>query len=110
MNGSTVNDRPGGLNASTQDPGEIENRLSLNPSDPDMRDFLGSWSDGQDYTLILKVNQISPGEFQVTKATPQDSSSEETDEQPGATDEAQGTDAYGDVNPAVAKMMSGPKS
>lgn len=110
MNGESINDRPGGLNASTQDPGEIENRLSLNPSDPDNRDFLGSWEDGEEYTMIVKLRQISPGEFEVTKATPQDAPAEESGEQPAATDDSAGTDAYGDVNPAVARMMSGPKS
>lgn len=114
MNGESVSDRPGGRYSQSQDPGEIENRLSLNPSDPDFKDFVGNWQDGEEYTMTVTVRQVSPGEFEVTKAVPQDTPAEETGEAPAAADEGetasgdepQGTDTYGNMNPAVARMMN----
>jgi hypothetical protein len=100
-----------GSSPQSMDPGEIENRLSLNPSNPDWKNFLGEWSDGEEYTLTVKVTQISPGEFQVTEATPKDSPAQEKNEQPGSTDEPEGgTDENGyapGTNPAVVKMARG---
>ena len=94
----------------SQDPGEIQNRLSLDPSNPNWRDFVGSWEDGQEYTLTVKVRQVSPGEFEVTSATPQETPTEDTGETGETMNEGGSEYGGGDMNPAVAKMMAGKKS
>lgn len=47
-----------------------DNRLSLDPNQPDWKDTLASWEDGGEYTVTAKIRQISPGEFQVVEMTP----------------------------------------
>lgn len=95
-------------NSGTTDPGELDNRLSLDPSDPLWKEFVGSWQDGQEYTMVVKARQISPGEFEVTGVTPSDSATEEEAEPAPGNEEAEPevpeeSGAY--ANPAVARMM-----
>lgn len=49
----------------TPDPGAVDNRLSLDPGDPRWAKQIKDWEDGTDYTLKVKLRQISPGEFEV---------------------------------------------
>lgn len=57
--------------ATPEEPGEVDNRLSLVPSDfPAIAD----WQDGEEYDLDelgegVKLRQISPGEFEVMPGT-----------------------------------------
>jgi len=51
----------------TEDPGEVDNRLSLNPEDFPVTE---DWEDGESYPLTalgkgVTLRQISPGEFEV---------------------------------------------
>lgn len=85
--------------------GAAEERLSLTPS---KYPFVEDWEDGQTYTITLKVQQISPGEFQVMSATtPGDGTPEEpgTETQPEAEPNNEETPPPGPVNPAVRGMM-----
>ena len=65
------------------DPGAEDNRLSLDPNNPDWKEAIADWEDGQEYTLTVKVNQISPGEFTVIKVLPEsESDAEEAEPMP----------------------------
>jgi hypothetical protein len=59
------------------DPGAEDNRLSLDPNNPDWKDAIADWEDGEEYTLTVKARQISPGEFAVIEVTPETESSDE---------------------------------
>jgi len=59
------------------DPGAEDNRLSLDPNNPDWKEAIADWEDGQEYELSVKVRQISPGEFEVIEVTPESESSDE---------------------------------
>lgn len=88
-----------GTAAGTREPGEVSNRLSLDPS---AFPITQAWEDGKEYTLVVKVNQISPGEFEVLEAT-----------ENGATEEAEPVEETEAMpmmngkskNPAVAGLM-----
>lgn len=73
------------------EPGTVDNRLSLDPSDSRWGKAVDSWEDGEEYEIKITVKQISPGEYEVLSATPtkeaessaEDSSeTEETDDMP----------------------------
>jgi hypothetical protein len=102
MNGLTQPDVTG--QPPVQDEGgSQDNRLSLNPTD-DRWPFVGSWEDGKNYTVTLKINQVSPGEFEVLSAESEGSA------EPGDTateDKTEGAmpTRSGYSNPAVAGMM-----
>jgi len=49
------------------EPGAYDNRLSLDPHD-ERWPFVLQWEDGEEYTLSIRVRQISPGEFEVLGA------------------------------------------
>lgn len=107
-NGESIGDRPGGGTA--QEPGEVENRLSLNPNDPDFVDTIGDWEDGNEYTLSnVKVRQISPGEFEVLSmdsGTPSDDA-ESSEASPDAENPSEDQSEMGmSDNPAVRRMMT----
>lgn len=85
--------------------GATDDRLSLTPSKfPVIED----WEDGQTYTLSVKVEQISPGEFKVLTAT----SGAGAPEEPGTEQQTQGEqvneekEPAGPPNPAVQRMMT----
>jgi hypothetical protein len=85
--------------AEPEEPGAVDNRLSLIPSDfPVIED----WQDGEEYSLSelgadVKIRQISPGEFEVMPGAP---APEEEEPVPAAPAARNG----GYKNPAVAAM------
>lgn len=95
-----------GGGAGTQEPGSVENRLSLDPS---AFPFTQDWEDGKDYPGMIDGNkitltQISPGEFEVTN----DSESESPAEDASAGEEAEPSMPMmkgKSKNPAVAGLM-----
>jgi len=95
MNGEPMSDEAGAA----------EDRLSLTPS---KFPFTEDWQDGQTYTITAKVQQISPGEFQVMEATspgadmPAEPGTEvQPEAEPNNEDEAPAAPP----NPAVRGMM-----
>jgi len=95
---------PGGGGA-PQDPGTIDNRLSLDPSDDRWKGYVDEWEDGKSYSVTMKVTQISPGEFSVEEiedAKPADAA-EET--KPGDDDNAPTEISTTSDNPAVQNLM-----
>jgi len=52
-----------------REPGSVENRLSLDPSDEKWSDKVDAWEDGEKYTITVEATQISAGEFEVEKVT-----------------------------------------
>lgn len=95
----------GGSGTPGREPGSIDNRLSLNPSDDKWADKIDSWADGEKYTVTATVTQISPGEFQVEDVTDAKPYEE------GAIDDADAGAEDGeamnstDGNPAMKKLM-----
>lgn len=100
----------GNLAEAGGEPGAVENRLSLNPSD-DKWPEVANWEDGETYIFTnVKVRQISAGEFEVLEATP----GGEQEENPGADESGVAEEAEapsGGVgnegqypNPAVRRM------
>jgi hypothetical protein len=93
-------------NPMADEAGAQDDRLSLTPS---KFPIVADWEDGQTYTITLKVEQISPGEFQVLSAdkpgTPQL-------EEPGTEQQPEGEPVNeekapaGPPNPAVQRMMT----
>jgi hypothetical protein len=96
----------GGGTPQTAEPGAIDNRLSLDPSDDRWKGYVDEWKDGKSYTVTMKVSQISPGEFEVeeiTEAAPAD----EAEPKPG---EGEGDAPAPEIsttsdNPAVQNLM-----
>lgn len=81
-----------------EEPGSIENRLSLDPS---AFPITQEWQDGEEYTLKVKLVQISPGEFEVLEANASDDPvEEEVVEEVVETPMSRKT-----KNPAVASLM-----
>ncbi len=96
MNGNPMSDEAGAM----------EERLSLTPSKYPM---LEKWQDGSTYTITLKVEQVSPGEFEVISAT---SPGADMPKEPGTETQPEGEqmneekEPAGPPNPAVQRMMS----
>ena len=92
----------GGGAAGTREPGAVENRLSLDPSDSRWPELAG-WNDGDTYSGMITIEQVSPGEFQVTafKAKKPAMGAEE-DGEPSATDES--TETGPEENPALKDL------
>jgi hypothetical protein len=97
----------GGAPASTEEPGAVDNRLSLDPSADEFKGYVDEWEDGQEYVITLKATQISPGELTVTEiqdAKPAgDAEAKPGDEEAGeppATEIDTTTD-----NPAIKNLM-----
>lgn len=86
------------------DPGSVDNRLSLDPSNPDWKEMIAKWKDGQEYKLELTVNQISPGEYEVTGVSA--GSASENGEGEGSENEAEAETMpkKGRVNSSVMRM------
>jgi len=92
--------------ADNSDPGAVDNRLSLDPNNVDWADEIADWEDGSEYTLTIKVTQISPGEFEVNEVTPEaESESEDTAPEEEEEPMMKGKTG-GKVNKAVRNMMS----
>lgn len=104
MNGETL----------ATEPGASDNRLSLSIGD---NPFLKSLEDGNEYDLVVKVRQASPGEFVVIKASPASGGGEAEEEgegeemmSEGGKGESEPAADSGEAdypNPAVARMMRG---
>ena len=83
----------------TEDPGAIENRLTVNPEDfPNILD----WQDGRTYKITelgaKQIRQISPGEFEVIAPMP-----EPEEPMPEEEEEAPRKRKY--RNPAVENLI-----
>lgn len=99
---------------SQDNPGAVDNTLTIDPSDDRWADPVSKWKDGQTYTLEhVTIRQIEPGKFEVMsleaesegdKANDQESSAEDVGEQQGANAEAKGRGEY--PNDSVAKLMA----
>lgn len=83
------NQSPEARAGEAQDPGAVDNRLSLDPNDPNWKETISDWEDGEDYTVTVTMRQISPGEYEVTGLTSEsegagesDSADEETEPEP----------------------------
>lgn len=91
------------LNASNgefgEDPGAIENRLTVNPEDFPV---IAEWVDGETYRLTelgkgVMIRQVSPGEFEIVP--PAGAAAAAAAEEPLAGEE-------GYVNPAVENLIA----
>ena len=100
-NSTALESRP----ADNSDPGAVDNRLSLDPNNPDWADAIADWEDGSEYTLTVKVTQISPGEFEVSEVTPEAESESEDAEPEEEEEPMMKGKAGGKVNKAVRNMM-----
>ena len=115
MNGNNSSSGSGPGTMMGDEPGSTDNRLTLDPSA--FGGFAQDWEDGQEYSMTVRVRQVSPGEFEVIDAKGSQADSEESGEPPmqgteeetpaGENMDAKGRGTY--PNPAVARMMSGPK-
>lgn len=89
--------------------GAVDNRLSLNPNEEPWASKIKNWKDGERYKLSdlgnADILQISPGEFEVVKG---EDSEVAGAKEPTGDDAATEKPASYD-NPAIAKMMAGPK-
>jgi hypothetical protein len=93
------------------EPGQEDNRLSLDPNDPRWKKLLDDWSDGESYSVNVQIEQISPGEFRITAL--KEAAAPETDEAPAAEggtpgaedDDTDDTSPMKSSNPAVQGMM-----
>lgn len=87
------------------DPGELENRLSLSPNDPKWKDTLSKWADDEEYTVTLTIRQVAPGEFEVMdlKAQGAPSTEEETPTEEAAPAEEPDMPTR---NPAIRRMAA----
>lgn len=100
----------GSLNTQ-EEPGSTDNRLSLSPGD---YPFVKDWEDGQEYTLTIKVQQQTSGEFAVVSAEPQEEApAEETpaEDTGEAIEETPPPGKQGGMNrnPAMARLMASKK-
>ena len=64
------------------DPGAEDNRLSLDPNNPDWKEAIADWEDGEEYTVTARVRQISPGEFEVIEVLPEEETDTEEEAEP----------------------------
>lgn len=87
--------------------GEVDNRMSLDPSDSRWSTAIGSWKDGQTYSFpSVEMRQISPGEFEIISVKLPGASEEEAPKDRGTGGEGnaeKGADEY--PNPAVRGLM-----
>lgn len=92
----------------TDEAGANDNLLQLNPSDPNFTDIVGDWQDGEEYTITLRVTQVSPGMYTPTKAVSGEPAGDEQAQAaaPGS-DEGEGDEQPMSSNPAVDKLLRG---
>lgn len=99
----------GALAEADAEPGAVENRLTLNPSDERWKAKVESWEDGQTYPITGgKIRQIAPGEFEVVDL--QFGGAEEVSDKgeghpQGAEDMPPAPDRSGYNNPAIDRLM-----
>lgn len=91
--------------------GAVDNRLSLTVAD---HPEIAEWEDGQTYVFReVRVQQISPGEFEVLETgagEPAEGAEPETPEAELPEEETTTTPSASRMrgNPAIAKLMAGP--
>lgn len=89
--------------ADAEEPGALDNRLSLDPNDDRWSSTVSEWKDDGEYTVTLNVRQVSAGEYEVV-----DMESAEAVEEPEEEEEPE-TPApakKGGANPAVSAYIS----
>jgi hypothetical protein len=87
------------------EPGTVDNRLSLDPSDERWSKAVDSWEDGEEYELTLSVKQISPGEYEVISATPAKGSDKAADDTEDEEDDSSPSSSYQSAKPGVQAIM-----
>lgn len=102
------------------EPGALDNRLSLDPNDPRWGEKISEWENGQEYTIQIRVRQVSPGEFEVVgmkgsgavnyagQAAMDEEEEIETEEEAPMSQEAEAANPRvnrGIVNPAVQALI-----
>ena len=107
MNDGTPSYNPG------DEAGAEDNRISVNPNDPQWKDDIGSWKDGSEYPIPTgTMKQISPGEFAIVKASFKAAPVEEETptEEAAPTEEAEPSpgeaENMGSMSPAAAAVMA----
>lgn len=87
------------------EPGEVDNRMSVSTSDERWAEQINNWEDGEEYEATVRLRQISPGEFEVVEFT-----SEEVEEEPAEVAETP-KKAKGAVsrNPAIIALIGARK-
>jgi hypothetical protein len=93
-----------------EEPGTVENRLSVNVNDERWSSAVESWEDGQEYEATVKLRQIGPGEFEVLSMDTADEYEEDGEIEPGdeAPKTAEATKdraVKGVTNPAVIGLL-----
>lgn len=84
--------------------GAVDNRLSLDPNS-DQWPEVGEWKDGETYTFTnVKVRQVSPGEFEVIEATPEEGPTDEEGGEAEPEPAAKATKRGGYSNPAIDNL------
>lgn len=100
----------------TEDPGAVDNRLSLDPSDERWSDALENWEDGEEYELTnVRIRQIGAGEFEIVSLEISESGEEPEDiedqepeqgiKAPKTAEAKKDKAVRGVTNPAVLGML-----
>lgn len=93
-----------------------DNHLRLSTSNPEWKDAIASWEDGNTYVFKeVQVRQVSPGEFQVISATPEaEAATGESEGAPAAGGNSpgamEGGADEGEANPAIRRLMAQQKA
>jgi hypothetical protein len=90
---------PQGDMMTDNEPGAVDNRLSLDPNNPSWSDAIANWEDGKEYSVEVRLRQMSPGEFEVLEFT-----ADSGEEEPSGTESeelSKGATGGGGSNPAV---------
>lgn len=86
-----------------EDPGSVDSRLSLDPNDERWSDSIADWEDGAEYSITLRVRQMSPGEYEILEAE-----AEEMEE--GGDEELEQAEPVEDVTSVPAKTGRSPRT
>lgn len=115
MNGNSGRVDVGTLapNMPNSEAGATDNRMYLDPNDPQWADVIDGWEDGSEYTFKkVRVRQESQGQFTILSAEAGEVAEQEVEEAgEGATAETPRTGAMGRAgggytNPSVEKMLA----
>lgn len=105
MMGTDYRNATTGTDATMDEAGAQDNRMSLDPSNPQWKDTVGSWEDGKTYTMTVTLRQISPGEFEVLKAQAENESPAEDSTESGE-EEMPMRGGMNTGNPAIDDMIA----
>lgn len=86
------------------DPGAIDNRLSVNPNDPNWKDEIAGLEDGEECELRIPARVISPGEFAVLGLSVESKVAEEEEDEEAEPPMAK--NGKSGVSKAVQSMMA----